>query len=75
MVSVADDGVGMDEAELERVFEPRQHFKGNMTGVGIRNIDERIRLYYGEGCGLSFTSHKGRGTVASVRILLEREVT
>ena len=75
VVSVADDGVGMDEAELERVFEPRQHFKGNMTGVGIRNIDERIRLYYGEGCGLSFTSHKGRGTVASVRILLEREVT
>lgn len=71
-VVVADDGVGMDEEALRRVWNGQSHFKGNMTGVGVRNIDERIRLYYGQDCGLSFTSAPGQGTKAMVKIRLER---
>ena len=72
-VTVSDDGVGMDRYELERIWDEREHLKGNMTGVGIRNIDERIKLYYSADCGLSYESAKGRGTAATVKIVLKRE--
>ena len=49
------------------------HSKTDMTGVGIRNIDERIKLVYGEGYGLSFRSEKGRFTEVTVRIKAERD--
>lgn len=73
LVTVTDDGVGMDAQTLAHVFDEKEHFKGNMTGVGVRNINERIRLCYGPGCGLSFTSEPGRGTTATVRITASQE--
>ena len=73
VITVSDDGVGMDEETLSHVFDEKPHFKGNMTGVGVRNINERIHLRYGGDCGLSFSSQPGKGTVATVRIVLSRE--
>ena len=74
-VRVMDDGVGMSEEELAHIYDEESQplLKAKMTGVGIRNINERIRLYYGRECSLSFTSKKGEGTVALVKILLEAD--
>ena len=72
-VEVLDDGVGMNDEEISHVFDEKVHFKGNMTGVGIRNIRERIKLYYGDECDLTYESEKGVYTKAVVRIFLEKE--
>ena len=72
-VSVTDDGVGMTEEELARIMEERKHSKTDMTGVGLRNIDERIKLVYGREYGLSFESEKGRYTKVTATIRAERE--
>ena len=72
VLTVADDGVGMDGETMERIYEERRHSKTNMTGIGVRNIHERIRLMYGDGYGLSFASEMGKGTRAMARIKAER---
>jgi len=60
---VIDDGVGMTEEELERLNELRKE-----GGYGVRNVSEKIKLYYGASYGLTFTSTKNAGTTAAVRI-------
>lgn len=72
-IAVIDDGVGISKEDIGHIFDERMHSKTDMTGVGIRNIDERIKLVYGEGYGLSFRSEKGRFTEVTVRIKAERD--
>lgn len=67
-ISVCDDGVGMDADGLVHILDVREHSKTDMTGVGLRNINERIKLVYGRECGLSFESEKGRYMKVTVRI-------
>lgn len=70
-IHVIDDGIGMDETELANVFSVSRHDKTNMTGVGVRNVDERLKLTYGPSSGLSFESEKGKGTTVTVKLPLE----
>ena len=72
-ISVIDDGVGITDDEIAHIYDERKHSKTDMTGVGLRNIDERIRLVYGEGYGLSFRSEKGRFTEVMIMIKAERD--
>lgn len=54
--TVEDDGVGIrDTSVLEK-------------GYGVRNVQERIALYYGEGFGVSYTSRPGEGTRVTIKI-------
>ena len=66
LLRVKDDGAGMDEEQLNilqaGVYEDRH------TGLGLVNVHKRIRLYCGEGYGLTFESELGKGTTVSVRI-------
>ncbi len=60
---VSDDGVGFDV--------PQDLWTKNSDGIGgygLRNVNERIQLEYGEGYGLSVASQKGVGTCVTVRI-------
>jgi two-component system sensor histidine kinase YesM len=67
--TVADDGGGMDEATLKAMAER----EGERGGVGLRNVSERLRLYFGPEYGLSFASELGRGTTVTVRIPAREE--
>ncbi len=70
-ITVTDDGVGISKEKMDHIFDEVSHFKGNMTGVGVKNINERLKLGYGEDCGLSYSSPESGGTVATVKLLLE----
>mgnify|MGYP005771678093 FL=1 len=52
--SVQDNGMGMKlpEGRFDRAFR----------GLGMANVDERLRLYYGEDAGLRVESRPGQGT-------------
>jgi two-component system LytT family sensor kinase len=59
VIEVLDDGVGMTEERLG-------HALGE--GIGLSNVNERLRTIYGANCHLKLTSVPGEGTCASVAI-------
>lgn len=68
-ITIADDGIGMDEETLEHIFdETKKEYKSN--GVGVPNVQKRLQLYYGSEYGLSYISRKGVGTVVTVTVPL-----
>lgn len=58
-IEVVDNGVGMAARQLD----PR-----NGTGIGLRNVDERLRVIYGANYQLKLESLPGQGTCARVEI-------
>lgn len=62
---VADNGAGADEMQIRHQME-RDHEAKNV--FALKNIDDRIKLSYGQGYGLTFTSKVGMGTRVEVRI-------
>jgi two-component system, sensor histidine kinase YesM len=63
MFTVDDNGVGFNtEIPLQRETTNR------LGGVGLQNVDERIRLYYGDGFGLDIESTLGKGTKVTLRL-------
>ncbi len=69
IIHVEDNGPGMQKAYLEQIETGEYQPKG--TGIGLRNIDERIKLLFGEPYGLKIDSEIGKGT--KVSIMLPRE--
>lgn len=69
VITVADDGPGMDESFLRDIQSGEYVSKG--TGIGLKNIDERIKILFGEKYGIEVNSEKRKGT--SVRITLPYE--
>ncbi|PYI55554.1 sensor histidine kinase [Paenibacillus flagellatus] len=65
---VTDDGAGFDVGELDNKDKP-QSYKGG--GYGIRNVNERIRLEYGDGYGVDIRSEIGIGTTSRVTVKTE----
>ena len=63
LFQVMDDGVGIEKEKLENILSVNPQ---NKTGVGIKNVNERIKLYYGEKYGLEIHSERGIGTVVDV---------
>ena len=65
---IRDNGVGMGEEKLTKIlsFSGPHSPKGN--GIGVRNVHQRIQLYYGSDFGLEISSELDVGTL--VRIVI-----
>ena len=64
VLAVSDNGSGFPaEDEMAGVREQRKQ----MTGIGIDNIDRRIKAWHGEVYGVEIISEKGRGTTVEIR--------
>jgi two-component system sensor histidine kinase YesM len=71
VLEVEDDGVGMDEGQLQQVQNSLSHWKEENEsdhGFGLRNVHQRIQLHYGEEYGLALASEQGFGTTVTVRL-------
>lgn len=66
--TIHDDGVGMDEERLASLNESLKDGKTDKFGIGLRNVNERVRLHYGENSGLVVSSRLGEGTIVTLRI-------
>lgn len=65
---IEDNGKGIDERVLMQLNNWRLenlHSQAN-KGHGVRNVDERMRLFYGEKYGLIICSMKNKGTVIKI---------
>ncbi len=65
-ISISDNGPGMSEDTLEKLKSKELESKG--LGIGLKNIDERIKLIFGEEYGLFFESRLNHGTTVSVHL-------
>lgn len=63
--TVKDDGKGFDP---EAVGQKDSTEKVKLGGVGIRNVDQRLKLTYGDDYGLTIESAPGKGTEVTVRV-------
>ncbi|MEA5015389.1 MAG: histidine kinase [Candidatus Limiplasma sp.] len=71
-IRVADDGVGMDEIQLEELRASLANRACPEDGkyIGLKNVHDRIKLTYGEGAAFLFDSKKGVGTEVTLLIPL-----
>lgn len=67
-ITVSDNGVGMDEKTLSSLLSSTAVHSSSGNGIGLANIDERIRLSYGEEYGLSIVSELDIGTTVTITI-------
>lgn len=66
-ISVSDDGIGMTREKLKSL----RKFSGEKTGVGLKNVHERIQLTFGTSYGVEINSTESEGTEVIIRIPAE----
>jgi two-component system LytT family sensor kinase len=59
IIEVVDDGLGVTQERLSSAMS---------DGIGLRNVDERLRVIYGANYALKLRSVPGQGTVARMEI-------
>lgn len=69
--TVSDNGEGIDRGRLRTLLAGSQE-EGRMNGIGLRNVDQRIKLYYGDRYGLQIDSVVGEGTTVTLRMPMSR---
>lgn len=74
VIEILDNGVGMDSTTLSHIFE-RHKVDYHSNGVGVYNVQKRLKLYYGNDYGMAYKSEPGRGTAAAITIPMKQEVS
>ncbi|MEW9702035.1 histidine kinase [Paenibacillus sp. SI8] len=73
-LQIRDNGVGISEEKLKGILSNQvKSEKG--SGVGLRNVHERIQLYFGDSYGIAVESELEEGTTVNIWIpmMLEEE--
>lgn len=66
---VSDNGLGMTEEQVERLFSTSTHVASKRgSGIGVKNVNERIKLYFGEQYGLTIDSEPDEGTRVRIHL-------
>lgn len=66
-VSIADDGLGMSKETVKQLLD-RRSSQPSLTGIGLANVDRRLKQFYG--AGLKLESELNVGTTVSFDIPL-----
>ena len=66
-IRIQDDGNGMNEETCRAILTKDSKFENSSgSGIGVKNVNERIQLYFGKEYGLRYTSVLGEGTTAEL---------
>ena len=66
ILCIQDDGIGMSAEKIRKIFVEENSCESQ--SYGVRNINDRIKLYYGSQYGLFYQSVPGKGTIVEIRI-------
>ena len=64
--TVEDNGVGMTKEQCESILH--KEVKGQTGGIGIKNVNDRVKIYFGEQYGMTIESELDEGTKVSIRM-------
>ena len=59
VVAVSDDGVGIAEERLAEILT---------SGIGVSNVNERLKVLFGDGYELRIDSRPGQGTRTEIEL-------
>lgn len=66
---IRDNGLGMTREQVLSLLSEHPHVTSRRgSGIGVKNVNERIRLYFGEEYGLLIESEPDEGTVIRIHL-------
>lgn len=69
LIDVEDNGLGMrPELAASLLEEGRPEVRTKGSGIGVRNVHQRVSLTFGEGYGLTIFSEPDEGTLVRIRL-------
>lgn len=68
LIRIQDDGVGMDDLQLEQLQKRLNSDSAVDGGYGLWNVAQRIKIHYGKNYGLSIDSELGEYTAVTLRL-------
>lgn len=66
-IVVEDNGAGMSNKQLLKVLDKKET-EVKKSGLGVYNVNQRIKLYFGTEYGLYYESIEGEGTKVSIKL-------
>ena len=66
LIVIEDNGPGIEEETLEKIRN--EEFRSKKNGIGLKNIKERLKIYFGEAYTLNIENRETGGT--RVRIII-----
>ncbi|CUP95650.1 sensor histidine kinase [Clostridium baratii] len=67
-IDVIDNGLGMPDYIVETLLYENKNIKSKGSGVGLKNVNERIKLYFGKNYGLEIYSEPDEGTTIRIHM-------
>lgn len=68
VLTITDDGVGIPSKELSKLQEELNKNIRQGKHIGLKNVNQRIKLVFGDQYGISVSSREGKGTTITLRI-------
>lgn len=65
LITVSDNGIGMTKEQCEKILKKERSDSG---GIGVKNVNDRLKIYFGEKYGLTIESELDVGTTVTARI-------
>ena len=65
---IIDNGIGMTSEDLKNIYTGNHKKNNNFTSIGINNVNDRIKLIYGDNHGVNITSEPERGTIIKLSL-------
>ena len=73
IIRIQDNGKGMTKDELDSLWQKSTRNTKPFNSIGLINIKQRIKLLYGEDCGISVVSEPGQGTETILTVRYKKE--
>jgi len=70
LCEIIDNGIGIEEYQLQNLYSSPTSKHIHFTGIGIKNVDNRIKLLYGNDYGVTISSKINVGTTINVYLPL-----
>ncbi len=67
-IEVEDNGLGMPEEQVKHLLTDGRRTRNKGSGIGLRNVHQRIQLSFGKKYGLEIQSEPDEGTVVRIHL-------
>ncbi|GFN30174.1 sensor histidine kinase [Paenibacillus xylaniclasticus] len=74
IVEVEDNGIGMSSEKLNSIKAKMRKARGNGEGIGLRNVYQRLRLYYDDRVDFRIDSEPNGGTKVMFRMPIRSQI-
>ena len=65
VITVSDNGLGMTKEQCETILKKD---RSDSKGIGVKNVNDRLKIYFGDEYGISIESELDVGTTVKIKI-------